>query len=166
MPWPTAARGSCFTAPAARLPAAPRPQARFTPGSLPTGTFLSGGGGGHGNAHGHGSSASLGLPPHPPHHGQSAPQPIPGGRAYDLHHHHHHHLGAGSSSPPLSYQDGSFPTPSGDGAHGHGGGVLGPAASMPCPDHLSRTAPHLPSGLAAATISPDLLPLLKEIWNK
>jgi len=66
----------------------------------------------------------------------SAPQPIPG----------RHDVG----SAPSSYVEGY---------------TLTTHNSMPGPEVLSRTAP-MPHSLNPAALSPDLLPMLKEIWNK
>lgn len=93
------------------------------------------------------TQGGMGLP-------HSAPQPIPG--RYDA--------GSGVPSPPVGsyghHHDHSYAS----GANAH---MLGPAGSMPGPELLARSnSHHLASSLNAATISPDLLPLLKEIWNK
>lgn len=78
--------------------------------------------------------------------GHSAPQPIPG--RYDP--------GSGNPSPALgSFKDGF-----------HAPHHLVTAGSMPAPDTLARQMPVMPNSLNPAALSPDLLPLLKEIWGR
>lgn len=89
--------------------------------------------------------------------GQSQPQPIPG--RFDNNN--------GGSSPPL----GSYPQAGGpdQGNFANGVNMLAPSASVPGPDQLSRVNQAQAQAMAAANgapINPDLLPFLKQIWDK
>jgi hypothetical protein len=97
------------------------------------------------------ASTPRGVPP--PNNALSAPKPIPG-RADSVGHGapgmHPHQLGS-------SYTDGYGPAAAAAAA------MLTTSSSLPGPEHLGRA---MSNPLGPSALSPDLLPLLKEIWNK
>ena len=88
--------------------------------------------------------------PPPMHNGPSAPQPIPGRFDNSNNGPNGMHSAMGSYDGPMK----GHPAMSG---------------SLPNADNLSRTAPAtsaMMGNINPAALTPDLLPLLKEIWNK